>query len=119
MIVVVFEVTMKPGKSPRYFDLAGALRPQLDDVDGFISVERFESLVTPGKYVSISFWRDEAAVRAWRANGDHQVAHAIGKNDLFADFRITVAETIRQYDLASRKAASDEKTTAGSTSPNW
>ena len=104
MIVVVFEVTMKPGQGPRYFDLAAGLRPELEKIDGFLSVERFESLSTPGKYVSISFWRDQAAVAAWRGNADHGVAQTLGKAEIFADFRITVAESLRSYTLAERTA---------------
>lgn len=97
MIVVIFEVTMKPGKGDAYFDLAAALRPELEKIDGFISVERFESLSTPGKYLSYSVWRDEEAVRAWRAHPDHARAQALGRAEIFADFRIRVAQVIRDY----------------------
>ncbi|MEX1081005.1 MAG: antibiotic biosynthesis monooxygenase [Halofilum sp. (in: g-proteobacteria)] len=104
MVVVVFEVTMKEGRSQEYFDLAAELRRELERVDGFINVERFESLVTPGKYVSISFWRDEEAVRAWREHGEHRLVQQRGKDEIFADFRISVASVERQYTLADRKA---------------
>ncbi len=103
MIVVVFEVTMNEGRSQEYFDLAAELRRELEHIDGFISVERFESLATPGKYVSISFWRDEEAVRAWREHGEHRIAQARGKDEIFADFRISVASVERQYTLADRQ----------------
>lgn len=102
MIVVVFEVTMKAGQAQRYFDLAAALRPELEKVDGFLSIERFESLGTPGKYVSIHFWRDLAAVERWRAHADHQLAQALGNSEIFADYRITVADVVRRYSLAER-----------------
>jgi len=104
MIVVVFEVTMKQGQEARYFDLAAALRPELAEIDGFLSVERFQSLVTPDKYVSVSFWRDAAAVDQWRTHEGHRLAQALGKNEIFADFRITVAEALRSYTLAERAA---------------
>ena len=97
MIVVVFEVQPIAGRAERYFDLAAELRPELEKQDGFISIERFESLATPGKFVSISFWRDEAAVAAWRGHGDHAAAQALGKREIFADYRITVAEALRSY----------------------
>jgi heme-degrading monooxygenase HmoA len=77
MIVVVFEVTVKPGVGQRYFDLAGELRPELEKIDGFLSIERFESLANPGKYVSLSFWRDDEAVARWRAHAGHQIAQAL------------------------------------------
>jgi len=105
MIVVVFEVTAKPGVGQRYFDLAAELRPALQQIDGFISIERFESLATPGKYLSLSFWLDEAAVRRWREHGGHEAAQALGKKEIFADFRISVAEVVRQYTLADRVGA--------------
>jgi len=104
MIVVVFEVTMKAGQGPRYFDLAAALRAELAAIDGFLSVERFQSLTTPEKYVSISFWRDEAAIDRWRSHEAHRLAQALGKSEIFADFRITVATALRSYTLADRVA---------------
>lgn len=106
MIVVVFQVTMREGQGPRYFDLAAELRPELDTVDGFLSVERFESLSTPGKYVSISFWRDEDAVRRWREHGHHRLVQRLGKSEIFSDFRISVAEVMRDYTLADRSSGS-------------
>lgn len=105
MIVVVFQVTMREGQEQRYFDLAAALRPELEGVEGFLSVERFESLTTPGKYVSLSFWRDEAAVTHWRSRSAHRVAQELGKREIFADFRISVAEVVRDYTLADRTEA--------------
>ncbi len=102
MIVVIFEVTMKEGKADAYFDLAASLTPMLEEIDGFISVERFESATTPGKYVSLSTWRDEAAVAAWREQAEHGLAQARGKSEIFADFRIRVASVMRDYSLADR-----------------
>lgn len=102
MVVVVFEVMMKEGRTQEYFDIAARLKPELEQIDGFISVERFESLATPGKYVSVSFWRDEEAVRAWREHAEHRVAQEHGKDEVFADFRISVAHVDRQYTLADR-----------------
>lgn len=99
MIVVVFEVTMKEGRAQAYFDLAAALRPELEKVDGFISVERFESLSTKGKYLSLSVWRDEEAVNAWRAHGDHALAQDRGRREIFSDFRIRVAQVMRDYGM--------------------
>lgn len=103
MIVVVFEVVMREGQGERYFDLAASLREHLQEIDGFVSVERFESLNQPGKYVSISFWRDMAAVDAWRQHGEHGIAQQLGRREIFEDFRITVAESLRQYSLADRQ----------------
>ena len=109
MIAVIFEVTIRADQEPRrYFDLAAALRPRLEQVDGFISVERFQSLTTKGKYVSLSFWRDEAAVRTWRENVEHQAAQALGKSEIFGDFRIRVAEVVRDYSLKDRVARAAE-----------
>jgi heme-degrading monooxygenase HmoA len=110
MIVVVFQVSMREGRAPDYFDLAAELRPELERIDGFISVERFQSLAEPGKYVSLSFWRDAAAVNAWRAHARHRAAQALGRQEIFADFRISVAEVVRDYTLADRlgETAADE-----------
>ena len=101
MIVVVFEVKPKPGRAQNYFDLAAELRPELEKIDGFISVERFESLTEEGKYLSLSVWRDEEAVRAWREVAEHQAAQNKGKSEIFADYRIRVAEVVRDYSFES------------------
>ncbi len=105
MIAVIFEVTMNEGKAGDYFDLAAALKPDLERIDGFVSVERFQSTADPDKYVSLSFWRDEAAVAAWRRHAGHRLAQARGKAEIFADFRIRVAAVERDYTLADRVAA--------------
>jgi heme-degrading monooxygenase HmoA len=102
MMVVVFQVRMREGRAQDYFDLAAELRPDLERIDGFLSVERFQSLAEPGRYVSLSFWRDEAAIEAWRAERRHRRAQAKGKQEIFADFRISVAEVVRDYTLAER-----------------
>jgi heme-degrading monooxygenase HmoA len=103
MVVVVFQVTLRDGQARAYLDLAAALRAEVERVDGFVSVERFESLSTPGKLVSISYWRDQAAVAAWREQRRHRAAQERGKGDIFADFRISVAEVVRDYTLADRR----------------
>ncbi|MBT5413369.1 MAG: antibiotic biosynthesis monooxygenase [Rhodospirillaceae bacterium] len=102
MILVVFEVWPKEEGADRYFEIAGQLRAELEKIEGFISVERFESRTTPGKYLSLSAWRDEAAVAAWREHMGHQAAQDEGKTAIFADFRIRVAEVLRDYDMAGR-----------------
>jgi heme-degrading monooxygenase HmoA len=90
---------MNPGREQDYFDLAGNLRPELEAIDGFISVERFRSVSDEGRYVSLSFWRDEAAVTSWREHAAHRIAQAQGKKTIIADFRIRVAEVVRDYTL--------------------
>ncbi len=102
MIAVIFQVMPKDGKADTYFDVAADLRPELEKIDGFVSIERFESRSTPGKYLSLSFWRDEDAVQAWRSHENHALAQARGKQELFADYRISVAEVVRDYTLADR-----------------
>jgi heme-degrading monooxygenase HmoA len=107
MYAVIFEVEPKDGQAAnRYFELAAQLRPELEKIDGFISVERFESLTHKGKFVSLSFWRDEAAVKAWRAHMGHQMAQREGKESVFRDYRIRVAEVKRDYKLDERRGKS-------------
>ena len=104
MLAVIFEVEMNPGRDQDYFALAGDLRPELEAIDGFISVERFQSVASEGKYVSLSFWRDEQAVKSWREHAEHRIAQAQGKKTIIADFRIRVAEVVRDYTLADSRA---------------
>lgn len=105
MFAVIFEVQPKPGRKQEYLDIAAALRAELERIDGFISVERFESLTSQGKILSLSFWRDGDAVRRWREQERHRRAQAKGRSDIFADYRITVAEVARQYGLNDRAQA--------------
>ena len=104
MLAVIFEVEMNPGRDQDYFALAGSLRPELEAIDGFISVERFRSVTDEGKYVSLSFWRDEEAVKKWREHAEHRIAQAQGKKTIIADFRIRVAEVVRDYTLSDSRA---------------
>lgn len=101
MVVVIFEVYLDPSKGNRYFDIAASLRAELQAVDGFISVERFKSLVTEDKYLSLSTWRDEAAVADWYGKAKHKAAQQEGIADLFTDYRIRVAGVLRDYDMAA------------------
>lgn len=105
MIAVIFEVWPAEGRLDEYLDLAARLKPLLEEVDGFISVERFQSLTTPGKYLSLSVWRDEAAVAKWRAIEAHRAVQARGRKEIFADYRLRVAAVIRDYGMQSREEA--------------
>src|SRR5258706_3034215 len=97
MIAVIFEVWPKPGHKQRYLDLAAELRPLLDKIDGFISVERFESIYEPGKMLSLSFFRDEAAVNAWRNIEEHRRAQNAGRAEIFSHYRLRIGGGIRDY----------------------
>jgi len=98
MHVVIFEVEPKDESRETYFEMAAALRAELETVEGFISVERFESLVTPGKILSLSTWEDEASIRRWRERSAHHDAQTAGRDSMFARYRIRVAEVSRDYD---------------------
>lgn len=105
MIAVIFQITPCPGKREIYLEVAAALRPELDRIDGFISIERFESLTVPGNILSLSFWRDDAAVRQWRNMELHRQAQRQGRSSLFADYQLRIGEIIRDYGLNERKDA--------------
>lgn len=102
MIAVIFELQPEPGRSDRYFELAAALRPALEAQDGFASVERFRSLARPDHYLSLSFWRDEDAVRRWRCHAGHRQAQQQGRDDVLAGYRLRVAHVVRDYGLVDR-----------------
>ena len=108
MYAVIFEVQPKPGRKQDYLDIAAALKPELEKIDGFISVERFQSLSNDAKILSLSFWRDAEAVQRWREHDRHQRAQAKGRTDVFADYRISVVEMIRQYGMFDRAQAPQE-----------
>ena len=104
-IAVIFEVWPASGEQNHYLDLAAALRGDLEKIDGFISVERFQSLTEPGKLLSLSIWRDEEAVQAWRNLPAHRATQAKGRAGVFANYRLRVASVIRDYGLKERDEA--------------
>ncbi len=105
MIAVIFELWPNNKQEAAYFDLAAQLRPELETIDGFMSIERFESLATKGKYLSLSFWRDEAAVQAWRNLDAHRAAQSQGRAGVLANYRLRVAHVLRDYGLNERSEA--------------
>lgn len=105
MIAVIFEVRPRPGLAHRYFDVAARLRPLLERIDGFVSVERFSSLSDEGKFLSLSIWRDEAAVAAWRNLPMHREGQREGRAEIFEDYRIRVAAVVRDYGMTDREQA--------------
>jgi heme-degrading monooxygenase HmoA len=105
MIAVIFELEPSAGRRDDYLELASALRPELDSIDGFISIERFESLSQPGKLLSLSFWRDEEAILAWRNLQQHRDAQRAGRGGIFEDYRLRVAGVIRDYGMQERAGA--------------
>ena len=105
MIAVIFEVWPDPEHRDAYLSTAASLKPLYEKIDGFISVERFESLTEPGKLLSLSVWRDEEAVARWRALETHRIAQARGREKLFLDYRLRVATVIRDYGMNERDQA--------------
>ena len=108
MIAVIFEVVPGPEQMNAYLDTAARLRPLLDGVDGFISIERFQSLSDPGRILSLSFWRDEEAVRQWRNSPEHRAAQSAGRESIFADYRLRVAAVVRDYGMNDRGQAPED-----------
>jgi heme-degrading monooxygenase HmoA len=114
MIAVIFEVEPAHGKRDAYLGIAAELKPLLQHIDGFVSIERFESLSTPGRLLSLSIWRDEEAVNAWRTTAEHREAQRAGRGGLFADYRLRVAHVVRDYGLRERvQAPEDSRETHG------
>ncbi|HXP04967.1 MAG TPA: antibiotic biosynthesis monooxygenase [Stellaceae bacterium] len=105
MHAVIFEVWPKEEGRQEYLDIAAALRPRLEQIDGFISIERFQSLTDPGKVLSLSFWRDDAAIAEWRRVEAHRMAQAKGRSELFRDYRLRIASVIRDYGMSERAEA--------------
>jgi len=108
MIAVIFEVWPSDGRKDIYLDIAAALRADLDGVDGFISVERFQSLTDPKKLLSLSFWRDEEAVSTWRNHAAHRASQRKGRAGVFADYRLRIAAVNRDYGMTDRAEAPDD-----------
>jgi len=110
LIAVIFEVLPREGHRQAYLDIAASLRPLLDRIGGFVSIERFQSLSDPGKILSLSFFRDEAALLQWRNLEQHRAAQAAGRGEHFADYRLRIASVVRDYGMTERdQAPADSK----------
>lgn len=105
MYAVIFEVRPAPGQRETYLQMAARLRAELEAMDGFISIERFQSIADPDKMLSLSFWRDEASLAQWRQREAHRRAQAAGRQQVFADYRLRVAEVVRDYGMDEREQA--------------
>ena len=112
MIAVIFEGIAQDAQKDAYLDAAARLRPLLADIDGFLSIERFQSLTTPGKILSLSFWRDEEAVRQWRTLEQHREVQSAGRRSIFEDYRLRVAHVLRDYGLNDRAQAPEDSRAA-------
>ena len=108
MIAVIFEVWPAQGRKDDYLAIAASLRDELSRIDGFISVERFQSITDPTKLLSLSFWRDEEAVKQWRNQAHHRESQAQGRAGILADYRLRVAAVLRDYGLTDRAAAPED-----------
>lgn len=108
MIAVMFEVEPADGRTGSYLEVAAKLRPLLDEVDGFISVERFQSLTNPAKMISLSFFRDEEALKNWRTLAEHRAAQKAGRDGLFAAYRLRIGSVLRDYEMDERREQAPE-----------
>ena len=108
MIAVIFEGIARDDRKEAYLDAAAKLRPLLAEIDGFLSIERFESLTTPGKILSLSFWRDEEAVSRWRNLPEHRQVQRVARQSIFREYRIRVAHVLRDYDMNERSEAPED-----------
>jgi heme-degrading monooxygenase HmoA len=111
MIAVIFEVIPSEGKKAEYLEIASQLRPELDKIDGFISIERFQSLNDPEKVLSLSFWKDEESIQQWRSLEMHRWAQSKGRDGIFKDYHLRIADVKRDYGMFDRnEAPRDSKT---------
>jgi heme-degrading monooxygenase HmoA len=108
MIAVIFEVIPNEGKKDEYLDSAASLRPELNHIDGFISIERFQSLSDPEKILSLSFWKDEESIQQWRNLEMHRHAQAKGRNGIFKDYHLRIATVVRDYGMFERKETPED-----------
>jgi heme-degrading monooxygenase HmoA len=108
MIAVIFEVIPNEGKKEEYLDIAANLRPELNNIEGFISIERFQSFTDPEKVLSLSFWRDEQSIQQWRNLEMHRHAQVKGRNEVFKDYHLRIANVVRDYGMFERKESPDD-----------
>ena len=111
MIAVIFEVIPNEGKKEEYLNIATSLRTELNSIDGFISIERFQSLNDPGKILSLSFWRDEESIQQWRNLEMHRHAQSKGRNGIFKDYHLRIAAVVRDYGMFERKETPEDSST--------
>ena len=112
MIVVIFESWPKPGNGETYLKMGQSMSSLVEGFDGFISIERFESVVEPGKFVALSYWRDEESVAAWRNVAEHRRIQDGSRRSVFNDYRLRVATVMRDYSMENREQAPPDSVAA-------
>ena len=112
MIAVIFEFTPAPGRFPDYMELVGQLKPELEKAEGFISLERFESITAPGKFISLQFWRDDECIAKWRNLQKHREAQKKGRGGIFSSYRLRIAGVSRDYTMDLRSQAPSDSIAA-------
>ncbi len=112
MIAVIFEVWPKPEHRDNYLELAATMRNAIEEIDGFISVERFQSIVDEGKMLSLSFFESHKALDEWRNLAEHRVAQKVGRSQFFANYRLRIASVERDYGLTDRAQAPADSNSA-------
>ncbi len=118
MFAVIFEVEIAADHQADYLSIAASLAQQLSHIDGFISIERYQSLTQPGKLLSLSFWRDQAAIQQWRNLAEHRQAQSLGRKAIFRDYRLRVVSVLRDYGMQERAQAPDDSVLAHPTHAN-
>ena len=117
MIAVIFEFWPREGQTERYLDMAGEMRREVEQIDGFLSVERFQSLSDPDRVLSLSFWRDEEALTAWRNTEEHRQAQRAGRGGIFENYRLRIAHVVRDYGMSDRSEAPADSLAAHADKP--
>lgn len=108
MIAVIFEVIPNEEKKEEYLDIAASLKPELSHIEGFISIERFQSLSDSGKILSLSFWKDEESIQQWRNLELHRQAQKKGRNEIFKNYNLRIATVVRDYGMFERKETPED-----------
>ena len=104
-VMVLFEVTVKSGQMDDYLKMAASLKESLASAEGLSRAERFSSLVTENKLLSLSVWDGEQSVEKWRNLLAHRACQRHGRMHDFADDQITVVTPIRTYSMTDRTEA--------------
>jgi heme-degrading monooxygenase HmoA len=109
MFAVLFEVHPKSDQWDAYLGYAAMLKPELEQIDGFVDNIRYRSLTREGWILSLSNWRDEKALVRWRTRARHHEVQERGRTSVFLDYRLRVGQLTRDTNLPAGYALQEQR----------
>jgi len=109
MFSVLFEVNPRNDQWDAYLGYATMLRPELEQIDGFLDNIRYRSLTRDGWVFAHSEWANEKALVRWRTRARHQQVQQKARAEVFTDYHLRVGQLTRDTRLPAGRALTEQR----------